>query len=175
MSQNMYSAISGLRTVRRYTGEPLSPEHLEAVLDAGRWTGSSKNRQGWAMVVFEGREELEGIASAGTFAVWVPDAAAAIALVKTPHGNDFDIGRLAQNLMLAADALGIGSCPITLHDQDRANEVIGLPDDHEARWAVVLGYADEREESEHRRQRSSTGMRGRVLLADIVHRRRFSR
>ena len=43
-------------------------------------------------------------ASAGNFSTFVPDAAAVIALVRTPDGNDFDIGRLAQNLVLAAAA-----------------------------------------------------------------------
>ena len=172
-SPTAYAAVAGLRTVRRYEDRALDPDDLEAVLEAGRWTGSSKNRQGWAVVVFEGREELEALASAGSFATFVPDAAAAIALVRTPEGNDFDIGRLAQNLMLAAQARGIGSCPITLHDQERATEVMSLPEGHQARWAVVLGYPDAGAEAEHRGQRSAAGMRGRKPLADMVLRRRF--
>jgi len=172
-SPTTYADVAGLRTVRRYQDRPLEPADLEAILDAGRWTGSSKNRQGWALVLFTGREELEALASAGSFATFVPDAAAALALVRTPDGNDFDIGRLAQNLMLAAQARGVGSCPITLHDQERAVAVMALPDGYEARWAVVLGYPDAEAEAEHWEQRSAMGMRGRRPLSEMLHRRRF--
>jgi nitroreductase len=42
--------------------------------------------------------------------------------------------------MLAADSLGIASCPVTLHREDDAAVVLGLPDGARCRFAVTLGY-----------------------------------
>ncbi|NIR39418.1 MAG: nitroreductase, partial [Actinobacteria bacterium] len=74
-----------------------------AVLEAARWTGSSKNVQGWEFIVVVG-DRLEVLASAGKFTDPVRNSTATIALVSTPEGNEFDIGRVAQNIMLAAAA-----------------------------------------------------------------------
>jgi nitroreductase len=168
-----YRSVLTLRVVRRYRPDPIPPEELEAVLEAGRWTGSSKNRQGWAFVVFDDRPGLERIATAGNFTGPVLASAATVALVRLPGGNDFDIGRAAQNIMLAAAARGIGSCPITLHQRDRARDILALPEGHECTWAVALGYPDEAAEEEQRRQAAAAGFTGRRPFEDVVHHGRF--
>ena len=113
---NVYSAVKGLRASRNFTSQAISTEDLAAILEAARWTGSSKNTQRWQFVVVQGPDGIEDLATAGSFTRAIRNAPVTIALVKLPEGNDFDIGRAAQNIMLAADALGIGSCPITLHN-----------------------------------------------------------
>jgi nitroreductase len=168
-----YRSLLSLRVVRRYRPDPIPPEELEAVVEAGRWTGSSKNRQGWAFVVVDDRPGLERLATAGNFAGPLLASAATVALVRLPDGNDFDIGRVAQNIMLAAAARGIGSCPITLHHRDRAREALALPDGHDCTWAIALGYPDEAAEEEQRRQAAAAGFSGRRPLDDLVHRGRF--
>ena len=166
----IYQHTLGLRVTRAYRDEPLSAEHLNAILDAGRWTGSSKNVQGWMFIVVTDSAELERVASAGTFTDPLRGAAAGIALVSTPEGNDFDIGRTAQNMMLAADALGVGSCPITLHDAERSAEVLGLPAGHRCRWVISLGYPDEEREALARQKRRDAGIGGRKPMDEIVRR-----
>jgi nitroreductase len=52
----------------------------------------------------------------------------------------FDIGRAAQNIMLAAKTQGVASCPITLHRSDDARAYLGLGDDRVVMYAVALGY-----------------------------------
>ena len=162
----------GLRVVRAYTDEPISDADLEMILEAARWTGSSKNVQGWEFIVITG-EQLEVVASAGKFTDPVRNSAATVALVMTPTGNGFDIGRAAQNIMLAAAGVGIGSCPITLHHEERAVEVLGLPDGYECRYAVALGHPDDEGEEQLRRARRANGTGGRKGLGDLVHRQRY--
>ncbi len=156
-----YDDVRGLRASRNFRDEPLSPEHLAAILEAARWTGSSKNTQKWRFVVVDDPDGAARIASAGRFTRAITNAPVTIVLVKTAGGNDFDIGRAAQNIMLAAQALGIGSCPITLHDMDRAAEVLGLPGGDEAHYAVALGYVDREAEEAERRERRAGGWGGR--------------
>jgi nitroreductase len=135
-----YQNVLKLRVARKFENRPLSDPHLHAILEAGRWTGSSKNRQAWSVVVINDPDLRNRIAECGDFTNPIRGAPVTIALVQEPEGYEFDVGRLAQNLMLAANALGVGSCPITLHRSDDAAIVLGLPEGARCRYAVALGY-----------------------------------
>jgi nitroreductase len=73
----------------------------------------------------------------------------------------FDSGRVAQNIMLAAAAIGVASCPITLHRSDDVAEVLGLGQERSCRYAVTLGYPAE--EAAPKRKG------GRKPLDELVH------
>lgn len=134
-----YDFIIGLRAIRQFQDKPLAEADLEKILEAGRWTGSSKNRQDWVFVVVSG-DRLKGLAEHGDFTTPVRNSAATVVLVEEPGGNMFDIGRAAQNMMLAAKAIGVASCPITLHRSDDARSFIGSPEGSVVTYAVALGY-----------------------------------
>lgn len=135
-----YDFVLGLRAIRDYEPDPLSNEDLGAILEAGRWTGSSKNRQEWSFVAVTDPERLRRLAEHGDFTQPVRDSVATIVLVQEPGGNEFDIGRVAQNMMLAARAIGVASCPVTLHREGAARAFLGLPEGVVARYAIALGY-----------------------------------
>ncbi len=135
-----YTAILGLRAIREFEDRRIESGDLDAVLEAARWTGSSKNRQNWSFVVVDDPEQRERLCSAGDFTTPIRNAPAAICLVQEPEGYEFDTGRLAQNIMLAADAIGLATCPITLHREDVAAEILELPDGSRCRYAVAIGY-----------------------------------
>lgn len=167
-SAEIYEATLGLRTVRFYRTDEVPEAELEAILEAARWTGSSKNLQKWAFVVVRGRAELSRLASAGSFTDPIRNAPSAVALVWPADGYEFDIGRVSQNMMLAARARGIGSCPVTLHDEDRAREILDVPDGYRCRYAISFGYPDERAEAQDRARRRAAGKGGRRPLDDMV-------
>jgi nitroreductase len=135
-----YDFILNLRAIRDYKPDPLINDDLGAILEAGRWTGSSKNRQSWSFLAVTDSDRLQGLADHGDFTQPVRDSAATIVLVQEPGGNMFDIGRAAQNMMLAAKAIGVASCPITLHREKDAAAYLGLGGRAVARYAVALGY-----------------------------------
>src|SRR3954447_25410704 len=98
-----FLAVASKREVRRYADTPIPPETERRILEAGRVTGSSKNRQPWRFVVLSDREAVERAAEA----VWAADnvlgAALVIAVIVRGKGPvSFDAGRAAQNMMLAA-------------------------------------------------------------------------
>lgn len=169
-SAEAYRAVVGLRTVRRFRVEQVSDEHLESILEAARWTGSSKNRQSWSFVVITDRAQLDRLATCGDFTVPVRNAPMVIAPVQHPDGYEWDMGRVAQNIMLAAAALGVGSCPITLHREEDAQQILGLPEGHRCRYVVALGYPDEVAE---RQGRGASPLGGRKPLDELVRRDRF--
>jgi nitroreductase len=166
-SPETYDRILRLRVVRAFTDEPVAHDDLTAVLEAGRWTGSSKNTQGWRLAVITDPELRSRLADTGRFTDPVRNAPITVALISTPEGNDFDIGRLSQNLMLAADARGLGSCPVSFHDASLAGEILGLPADHRCRWGVAIGHPDEETERAVRAGRPAT-MTGRKPLEDLL-------
>lgn len=167
----VYRAIRALRVVRQFSDRQLSDTDLDAILDAGRWTGSSKNRQSWAIIVVQDRQQLDRLAECGDFTTPLRNAPTTLVPVRRPDGYDWDMGRLAQNIMLAAAAVGVGSCPVTFHREDQAKTVLEVPSDHGSRFGITLGYPDEEAE---RAGRQRIALSGRVSLEDLIHRESWS-
>jgi nitroreductase len=143
----VWRAISSKRAVRRFAETPLSDPHLERILDAGRHAGSSKNLQRWTFIACRDRELLGRLASVGPTAGHLAGAAVAIALVTpdpradgAPLSITFDIGQAAQNMMLAAWELGIGSVPATVYEQGLARQLLGYPADQHCEYLLSFGH-----------------------------------
>jgi len=156
-----YRCIVTKRDTRVYADKPIPPEALQRILQAGRMAGSAKNSQLWRFVLLEERAKKEELATCGQFAGHLPSAAAAVAIVMPKGGYDLDAGRAAQNMMLAAHAEGIASCPVSMHDQDCARRVLGLPEGHRVSIVILFGYPP-----------AAAGAPGvpRVSLDELVHR-----
>jgi nitroreductase len=117
-----YLAIASKRDERAYADTPVAPDVRQRILDAGRLSGNSKNRQRWEFVLVSG-EGQDRLAEAVYEPQNVRTAALVVAIVGEVSG--FDCGRCAQNMMLAAWGDGIVSCPNGIHDADTAAEICG--------------------------------------------------
>ena len=125
-AMSVAEAIRRKRAVRAYTPEPVPEEMIDAILNAGRRAQSAKNTQPWTFILVTEREQLARLATAGTYAAHMPSSAFTAVLV-APPGTEFDLGQAAANMQLAATALGVGSCVTTLHNQELAHEILGVP------------------------------------------------
>jgi len=161
-----YQCIVSKRDTRSYLDQPIEEEKLRRVLQAGRMAGSSKNTQPVRLVVLRERKRREEVASCAKFAEHLPAAAAGIAICAPSTGSDFDAGRAAQNMMLAAWSMGIASCPCSMHDQPCVKGVLGLPEDYRVVVVLALGYPNPAVPM-------SMG-RKRLELDDYVHQERWS-
>jgi nitroreductase len=128
-----YLAIASKRDERAYTDAPIAADVRQRVLDAGRLSGSSRNRQRWEFVVVSG-EARDRLAEAVYAPENVRTAAFVVAIVGEAGG--FDAGRCAQNMMLAAWGDGVVSCPNGVRDADAAAEICG----GEVRAILSFGY-----------------------------------
>ena len=171
----VWRAASGKRVVRRFADRPLEPEHLRRIIDAGRHAGSSKNSQPWDFVVVEERETLRALGQVGPYAGHLAGAAAGIALVtpdprnaSAPLSIYWDLGQAAQNMMLVAWELGIGSVPATVYEPELAKRILGYPDDRHCEFLLSFGYPA-RPEDLTRAPKAG----GRRPLDDVVHRERW--
>lgn len=123
-----YLAITSKRDQRRYADRPFPVEVERRILDAGRVSGNSQNRQEWEFVVVS---DHEAVAEAVYAPHNVRTAALVVAIVAK---RAFDAGRAAQNMMLAAWNDGVVSCPNGVRDPEAAERVVG------ARPAIVLSF-----------------------------------
>mgnify|MGYP000462789420 FL=1 len=169
-----WHAINTLRVVRAFSDEPIADGHLERILNAGRRTGSSKNDQHWAFVVIRDRDHLRELASVGHYAGHLAGATVAIAIV-TPdasgHYNNsvmWDSGRAAQNMVLAAWELGIGSVPATVYDHELASRLLGLPEDRRCDFLLSFGHP-----ADAAKLTAPNRAGGRLPLSDLVHEERW--
>jgi nitroreductase len=128
-----YLAIASKRDERAYADAPVPAEVRRRILDAGRLSGSSRNRQRWEFVVVSG-EAQDRLADA----VYAPENVRSTPLVVAIVGEagGFDVGRCAQNMMLAAWGEGVVSCPNGVRDADAAAEICGGA----VRAILSLGY-----------------------------------
>lgn len=142
-----WQAINSVRVVRQFADRPLDGDHLDRILNAARRAGSSKNRQDWDFVLVRNRESLRQLSKVGRYADHLATAPAAIALVRPDASNEhqlrtylWDLGRAAQNMVLAAWELGIGSVPATVYDLDLAARLLALPADRRCDFLLSFGY-----------------------------------
>ena len=167
-------AIRTLRVIRSYRSQPLSEQELRAIVDAARKTGSSKNEQRWDFITVRDPETLKQLQSVGRYARHVPSASAVVALIVAKPAPDharsvlWDLGRAAQNMALAAWAMGIGSCPVTVHDFDAAARILGLPADRQCEYIFTFGRPADPDDLVRQPQAG-----GRKAYEDVVHDERW--
>lgn len=160
-----WQAINTVRVVRKFQDRPLADEHLDRILHAARRTASSKNDQRWAFIVCTDREHLRRLAKVGPYADHVGRAAAAVALLVPSRDDRWDLGRAAQNMVLAAWELGIGSVPATVYDHDHTRRELRYPEDWDCPYLLSFGYPADKSVLERPNRPG-----GRKALEEVVHR-----
>ncbi len=172
--------LRSLRAVRRFRDEPIPDEVLRDILEVARWTGSSKNTQPWELVVVRDRAMLRDLSQLGQYAGHLAGAQIGVALVMEA-GAVFDAGRLAQNIMLASWAHGVGSCIASLYPEEnhcRAREMLDVPAPRRVDTVISLGYpadASARRLSSGPPEVRAAVPVGRTALSDLVNWERYGR
>lgn len=140
-----------VRQYRDFTSEPVDPAAVDAIVDAGRWSGSSRNEQPWRFIVLRDVPTIRRIAEIGrphTRGMESAPVAIAVVLPIDPSLAEmraFDEGRAVERMLIAASFLGLGAgvqwIPGTVLPPTR--EVLGLPDDRLVRSIVAIGHPTE--------------------------------
>jgi len=170
-AKTMLEVIKGRRSIRDFCDKELPDEHLRLVLEAGIWAPSGSNLQPWEFVLVKDRDLLEKVKlfSPGLFG-----RPAAIIVVcinrkiaeKAGKMGEFmslmDVSMAAENMMLMAYALDIGSCPVASFNKMAVKELLDLPAHVEPALIITLGYPKEIPKPPRRRP-----------LEEVVHVDRF--
>lgn len=142
-----WDAVHSKRAIREFSDRPIHQASLELILRAGARAHSSKNQQRWAFIVVDDRDRLAALSTVGPWCGHIAGAAVAIALVTpNPRAADaplsvtWDLGGAAAQMMLVAWEMGIGSCPATVYEHARAQELLGYPDGMHCEFILSFGY-----------------------------------
>ena len=168
-----FLAIASRRDQRRYVPGALPDDVVGRILDAGRLSGSSGNRQPWTFVVVEGPERVEAL-SRGVFVPGnVLGAGLVVAVVVAGKGPvSFDAGRAAQNMLLVAWNEGVASCPNGISDRDAVRAVLELGEDEAPAIVLTFGVPERRPEPQARSAAEWSARANRRPLDDVVRRLR---
>ena len=121
---------------------------MRDILGVARWTGSAGNRQPWTFIVVTDAATRRAMAEAAPNTPHIGIAPVVVVVATEPRSADldhFDEGRLAERIMIAAEAhgldAGIGRAPDGA--QPVIGRLLGVPEDRVVRTMVSLGYATE--------------------------------
>ncbi len=146
---NVSEAIRTKRAVRKFQEKPLTKETVTAILNAGRRSQSSKNEQTWHFIAIQDKTNLQALSECGQFAGHIAGAALAVAIL-TPEPTAkfqtmFDAGQAAAFMQLAAWEFGVGSCPASIYEPEKAREILGFSSELHLRIVLSFGYPAEEE------------------------------
>ena len=102
--------------------------------------GSSKNAQPIRVVLVTSAATKDELAGCGDFTGHLAASPLIAVIVRLGESRPFDAGRVAQNMMIAAHAGGVASCPVGIQHDACARRVLGLPGDAIVAMAITFGY-----------------------------------
>jgi nitroreductase len=148
---DVFEAIRSRYSVRGYRPDPVSDELLGQVLEAARQAPTAANRQPFRIVVIHTRGREEQL-SRVYGRKWFLQAPLVLAVIAVPGEawrrmddkpyDEVDATIAMDHLVLAATALGLGTCWIAAFDPAAVREVLSLPEDVEPIALTPLGYPD---------------------------------
>ena len=165
---NVSDAIRTKRAIRQFQNAPLPEDVVHAILNAGRRSQSSKNSQAWQFIAIRDKEILKALSTCGEWAGHIAGAAMAVAILIPDPNTKFqyllDCGQAAAFMQLAAWELGVGSCPASIYEYEKAREILGFPAEWHLRLALSFGYPLDETVFSAPPQKG-----GRRALEDVVH------
>lgn len=161
--------IKERRAIRAYKDKPIEKEKIRQIVECGLAAPSARNLQPWKFIVVTNKQLIKEMGKriqnklidnprysfikqrAKTKEDAIFYSAPLVIFIlgnKKNHWSTTDCSLAAQNMMLAAHSLGIGSCPIGMaqfiKDEKDLTKKLGFEDDYELVLSIVFGYADEK-------------------------------
>ena len=147
-SLEVFEAIKGRRSIRKYKKATVPQDLITKILDAGRWAPSASNRQPWNFIVLKDINIKKKVAEATTYGQFLADAPLGIVVVIDPQvshrsGGVEDGAIATQNMLLAAHALGLGTCWIGCYNstyEEKVKEILEIPKNRRVLSIISIGY-----------------------------------
>ncbi len=144
-----FECMLGRRSCRRFKQDPVRRADLDRMIDAGRYAPTGYNSQAIRFAIICSPQKVqEAFACTGWLTGRPPEgqqpAAYIVVLSDTNVGADATGAHCATYaVMLAAHALGYGSCWHGCEGNERVGELLGLPERFKPHILVSLGRPDE--------------------------------
>lgn len=119
---DVFEAIENRRSVRKYKPQTIPDEDLKTIFEAARLAPSAANRQPWRFVVVRDAERKKALAKIANNQKFLADACAIVIAIGDPKISkrwyDKDVMIAVEHMVLAATALGYGTCWIGAFNED---------------------------------------------------------
>lgn len=151
--------------VRDYQDNPVPPDLVRRIVEAGRLTGSGMNGQPWHFIVVEQRETLRrlgALARSGPYVARAP-LAIVVAIERTRFAVS-DASRAIQSMILTAWSEGVGSNWVGFGGLSEVKSLLGIPESLDLLAIVPFGYPA---------KPAGKGKKQRKPLSQVAHRERF--
>ncbi|MGB9903459.1 MAG: nitroreductase family protein [Desulfotomaculales bacterium] len=166
--RDLLTLIRERRSVRRYQSRPVPSEAITALLEAARWAPSAGNLQPWFFYVVTKQKEKELLAKAALNQHFISQAPVCLVVCAEPERSARvygdrgrylycfqDTAAAAQNILLAAFALGLGACWVGAFREEEVRLGLSLPKGLLPVALIPVGYpAGEPERRSGRRELS---------------------
>jgi len=151
----MIDPILKRRSIRKYTGEPVSEEHVKAMLEAAMAAPSGMNRKPWHFVVVTDRDKLDRLGDTTKSWGMLKEAPLSVVVCGDPGISekywDQDSIAALENMLIAISMLGLGAVWLGCHPNpervDPAREILGIPSDIIPLAVVSIGHPGEEKEA----------------------------
>ena len=165
------SSIMARRSIRKYLDKPVEHEKLEVIVKCGINAPSGVNRQPWVVRVVEDpkliadvtevykQENAEQVKRDKDFKNMFRNAPNLICVFTPANGGgELDAGLLGENIMLAAQSMGLGTCclggPVRfLLSNEKCKfflDRLDIPADYKLNYIIAIGYPDEQPDAKPR-------------------------
>lgn len=148
------------RSIRNFSGQMISEEELNKILECGLFAPTAKNRQNWHFTVITNKERIEeinklalvgmkkiGIEKEDDFNIFYHAPLVIVLSSKVSGYSGIDAGCAVENMAIAAASMGIGSCIIgqtryMYHQADKreVNRLLKIPDGYDHDVSICFGY-----------------------------------
>ena len=160
---DVFQAVRTVLAVRDYQENPVPPDVVRRVVEAGRLAGSSMNGQLWHFIVVEQRETLRRLGALVRSGPYI--AGAALAVVVAIERTRFAVSDASiQSMILTAWSDGVGSNWAGFQGLTEVKPLLGIPDDLDVLAIVPFGYPA---------KARGKGKKQRKALSGVAHRERF--
>ena len=126
----LYDGLISRRSIRRYTGEKIGEDQIKAIIRAGMYAPSARNRRPWHFIIVDDREVLKKIMKIHPYSAMLSEASHAVVVCgdeKLENGPGYyklDCSAATQNMLLAAHAMDLGA--VWLGVEPRKERITGI-------------------------------------------------
>ncbi len=153
---DVFEAVVKRRSIKKYKHKDIPWDMVATALHAGRYAPVAGNIFNIRFIVVKSEAQRKAIAEAAMEQYWMQDAPIHLVIVSETLKMERYYGQrgarvytlhnaaaVAENVLLAATALGLGSCWVGAFNEERIKDICNIPGHIDVQMIITLGYADE--------------------------------
>lgn len=181
-----FEVIASRHSVRTYKPDPVPEGLITQCLEAARVAPSWRNSQCWRFIVVQGHETIEQLAAQRIYGYrinsWLRSAPVVVVACAEPRESGqrgdlpywaVDTAIALEHVVLAATALGLGTCWIGGFNEDAVRRLLEIPERIRVVAYTPIGYPADKEGLMGRTVKTIARSHSRKPMEQIVFRERW--